>query len=53
MRMYDHKWIIIYFGTLCVEKLELLACRVDFRGKSHFGVLGSKKFQRLIKALKD
>jgi len=45
--------IVIYFGTFSMQKLELLACTVHFRGRSCFGDLESKKFQSLFEALNN
>jgi hypothetical protein len=48
MGRYDPNLIIIYFyiyiSTLWVKKLEELACRAHFNGKSQFGDLGSRTF---------
>ena len=44
----DLNWInmsfVIYFGVLWVERLDRLAYRVHFKGRSHFGYLESRAF---------
>jgi hypothetical protein len=49
----DHYIIFHHLGTFWVGKLGLLACRVHFMGRSHFGDLGSKTFISSFEALNN
>jgi hypothetical protein len=41
----------IYFGTFWVEKLELLTCRIHFRGRYCFGYFGSRTIFNLSETI--